>query len=156
MSILFQTFSSSSNLRHPPDNPGLPCIITVCSAWSLIVHLPQGMSPSIEIWVLPFVLWWFNLRLTTNGLESRLVLIQAFVQMKANSFLNLLAFDLYFLLSCLLMGLDFEFESMLSIVSVVFADSEDRIAMFRFRLQVAKWGEERKSFLIRKTPISKR
>ena len=36
------------------------------------------------------------------------------------------------------MGLDFEFESMLSIVSVVFADSEDRIAMFRFRLQVAK------------------
>jgi hypothetical protein len=76
--------------------------------------------------------------------------------MKANSFLNLLAFDLYFLSSCLLMGVDFELESVLSIVSVAITDTGDRIDMFRFRFQVPKRGEERRSFLIRKTPISKR
>ena len=54
------------------------------------------------------------------------------------------------------MGVDFELESMLTIVSVAITDTRDRIAMSRFRFQVAKRGEERRSFLIRKTPISKR
>jgi len=54
------------------------------------------------------------------------------------------------------MGVDFELESVLSIVSVAITDTGDRIDMFRFRFQVPKRGEERRSFLIRKTPISKR